>query len=537
LTEHLDLEEFVLFSSAAGVIGSPGQGNYAAGNAFLDGLAAYRQARGLPARSMAWGQWAQATGMTGHLDKDDLARMARSGIGALSNEEGLELFDIGRSLDRRLVVPVRLDLGALRRNAQAGLLPPLLNKLTQAPTQQKSATAGRWLARRLKEVPDDERERTALELVRAEIAMVLGHQTAEAVPAQQPFLELGFDSLMAVELRNRLSVASGLRLSATLVFDYPTPVALADHLRISLAGLNDSAEHAADASEATSAKASAAEDEQTITFRSLLSHASSSGMAGEFMGLLTTASKFRPTFSTPSEIIKELVPVRLSVGASHPGLICVPSMLAISGPHQYAKFAGSFRGERDVAVLPLLGFNAGERLPANMSVAIETHAEAVLGLTEGAPFVLAGHSTGGALAYALASRLESIGAPVMGVVLIDTYPPASTALAEALGPVMAGMVEREGTYVSMNDTRLTAMGAYSVLLSEWEPVELVTPTLLVKAAEPMSSESANGDWRSSWEFARETIEAPGNHFTMMEDHSDATAHAVREWMLALPDLK
>ena len=228
LTRDLDLREFVMFSSAAGVIGSPGQGNYAAGNAFLDALASYRQARGLPARSMAWGYWAQATEMSGHLGEDDLARMARSGIGALSNDEGLELFDISCSVARTMVVPVRLDIGALRAVAQSGLLPALLSGLVRVPVRR--ANGSRSLAARLAGVPEAEREKTVLDLVRSEVAVVLGHGTLVAVDAHRAFKELGFDSLLAVELRNRLHTATGLRLPATLVFDYPTPTGVARYL-------------------------------------------------------------------------------------------------------------------------------------------------------------------------------------------------------------------------------------------------------------------------------------------------------------------
>jgi polyketide synthase 12 len=227
-TEHLDLQGFVLFSSAAGVIGSPGQGNYAAANAFLDSLAAYRQARGLPGTSMAWGQWAQATGMTGHLEQEDVARKTRLGMGALSNAEGLELFDVARATARALVVPVRLDQGVLRSSAQAGLLPALLSDLLQGA--KRRVNEGRSLAARLAGVPEPERENLVLDMVRGEAAIVLGHSGPGAVDAQRAFKDLGFDSLAAVELRNRLNIATGLQLPATLVFDYPTPAVAANFL-------------------------------------------------------------------------------------------------------------------------------------------------------------------------------------------------------------------------------------------------------------------------------------------------------------------
>jgi len=236
LTQGMDLSAFVLFSSAVGTLGGLGQGNYAAANAFLDGLAAHRRALGLPAVSMAWGLWAQDSAMTGRLDEQDRMRIARSGVGALSARQGLELFDAVRAMDEALVVPVRLDLAALRSQARAGLVPALLRGLVRAPERRPGAGAGGSLARRLAGVPEEERERVLLDLVRGEAAVVLGHASVQAIDEQRAFKELGFDSLTAVELRNRLNIATGLHLPATLLFDYPAPTTLAKHLLGELAG-------------------------------------------------------------------------------------------------------------------------------------------------------------------------------------------------------------------------------------------------------------------------------------------------------------
>jgi candicidin polyketide synthase FscC len=233
LTAEHELSAFVLFSSAAGTFGNAGQGNYAAANAFLDMLAAHRRARGLPATSMAWGLWEQVGGATtAELDRMDQARLARSGFAALSDEEGLELFDTALSLDRALALPVRLDAAALRARARAGTLPALLRGLVRAaslPGASRDAGAGQ-LALRLRALPTQERGEAALEVVRAEVATVLGHTSARAIDSQSTFKELGFDSLTAVELRNRLCAATGLRLPATLIFDHPTASALAERL-------------------------------------------------------------------------------------------------------------------------------------------------------------------------------------------------------------------------------------------------------------------------------------------------------------------
>ncbi|MFD0352328.1 type I polyketide synthase, partial [Streptomyces sp. NPDC127110] len=240
LTRDLDLTAFVLFSSAAGVIGGPAQGNYAAANAFLDALAQHRCAQGLPATSLAWGLWDEASGMTGHLSEEDVARMARSGMVAFSPAEGLALLDAGTADGTPLLVPVRLDQAALRTMATAHTLPALARGLVRVSARRTVESAdgagGSALARRLTALSPDDQLRTLLDLVRTHAAAVLGHSTAEAVGAERAFKELGFDSLTAVELRNRLGGATGLRLPATIVFDHPTPSSLARRLRTALVG-------------------------------------------------------------------------------------------------------------------------------------------------------------------------------------------------------------------------------------------------------------------------------------------------------------
>ncbi|MGW1819904.1 type I polyketide synthase, partial [Streptomyces sp. NPDC002125] len=238
LTRELDLSAFVLFSSGAGVLGNAGQGNYAAANGFLDGLAHERRAQGLPAVSLAWGLWSQASGMTGHLDDAGLARLARSGLLGLSSAEGLALFDAALGSDEALLVPTKLDYTALRNQVATGDLPPLLRGLVRAPRRaaqgaepvQDAAT----YAERLAALSEEDRLRDLLDLVRDASASVLGHATRGAIGARQAFKDLGFDSLASVELRNRITRATGARLPVTLVFDHPTPTALARHLRAEL---------------------------------------------------------------------------------------------------------------------------------------------------------------------------------------------------------------------------------------------------------------------------------------------------------------
>ncbi len=230
LTAGLELDAFVLFSSVAGTLGSAGQGSYASANAFLDSLAEYRWERGLVATSMAWGPWVAEAGMTSGLGEGDLARVAALGVRPLSGERGLDLFDAALAARRARVVPVSLDRALLRSRASSGDLPALLRGVVSVPVRRGAGQRRDSLAGRLEGLAQGERERLVLELVRGHAAGVLGHSSAEAVPAGRTFKELGFDSLAGVELRNRLSTETGLRLPATLTFDFPTPEVLSEYL-------------------------------------------------------------------------------------------------------------------------------------------------------------------------------------------------------------------------------------------------------------------------------------------------------------------
>ncbi|TQM85576.1 thioester reductase-like protein [Saccharothrix saharensis] len=218
LTRGHDLTAFVLFSSIAGVIGGAGQGNYAAANAYLDGLAAHRAALGLPATSVAWGLWAESSGITSGLSELDRARIARAGFRPVETEQGLAMLDAAVASGVPALVGAPLDLAALR--ARPDQAPALLRTLL--PPVRPVARTGAPVPN-LAELPAAERWAVVGELVRREVASVLG------LPGEvedKPFPDLGFDSLLSVELRNRVAAATGLALPATVVFDHPTPGAL-----------------------------------------------------------------------------------------------------------------------------------------------------------------------------------------------------------------------------------------------------------------------------------------------------------------------
>ncbi|CAL2066875.1 MULTISPECIES: type I polyketide synthase [Streptomyces] len=238
-----ELSAFVVFSSVSGILGSAGQGNYAAANTFLDAFAESRRAQGLPATSLAWGLWEQGGGMADRLDQADLTRLKRLGLAPIAMDEGLRLFDAALALDRATVVPLRLDLGGLQ-----GTVPPVLRGLRgpargTARRTAQSAPKGA-LGERLAGLPAAEREQVVLDLVRGEVAAVLGHSSTQAVQPEHAFQDAGFDSLTSVELRNRLNAATGLRLPATLVFDHPTPLALSRFLLAETLGVQERPETA-----------------------------------------------------------------------------------------------------------------------------------------------------------------------------------------------------------------------------------------------------------------------------------------------------
>ncbi|MCZ1005605.1 type I polyketide synthase [Streptomyces lydicus] len=512
LTRDLDLSAFVMFSSAAGIFGGPGQGSYAAANAMLDALAEQRHAAGLPALSLAWGPWEQSGAMTRDLAEVDMRRMKRSGVRPLSDEEGLALFDAARAAGKPVMVPIRLDLATVRSADDTDVLAPaLLKGLVSRGRRAVAAEPGPSLSDQLAGKPADQQDLVLLDLLRTHIRVVLGHGPAHDVAADREFLELGFDSLTTVELRNGLTAATGLRLAPAALFDHSTPMALARHLR------NELTERAP------------APDAPAFVMGTLLRQAADTHRAGAFLALLTEMSQFRPAFHTGVASS----PVRLGEGGRGPAVICVPSMLAVSGPHQYARLAAPFRGERDVWALPLPGFSRDEQVPATQLAVLEALASGIEEARLAEPFVLLGHSTGGILAHALAAHLEARGTGPAGVVLADVLDLSEGDERDAIAPALvSAILERNHVHVPVDDTRLTAMGAYLRLFQGWKPTVVDAPTLFLRASEPMVQEAApeTDQWRTSWTLDHVALDVPGNHFTMLEQHSDIAAGLVEDWL-------
>jgi thioesterase domain-containing protein len=387
-------------------------------------------------------------------------------------------------------------------------------------TARRESTAT-W-ARRLAAMTAAAREEAVLDLVRDEVAAVLGHGSGAQVQAGQAFLELGFDSVTALELRSRISQVTGLRLPAAVVFDHPTAAALARRICAEL-----------DAEPAAAGPAGAGPAGAAPSLGGLYERALSEERTGEFMDLLRGLARFRPTFTSGSGLERAPDPVVLARGGAAPGLVCLPSFVGKSGAYLYARFADAFRGVRPVRVLSTPGFAAGEPLAATADALIGLHADRITGGEARSPLVLVGHSSGGLLAHALAARLENLGSGPAAVVLMDTYSPGNMrTLNEAERGFTRGLAAQNlPTRGDDDDAWLTAMAHY-LSLDWWDLSAIEAPTLLVRAQEPMAGAAENESWKLSWEFAAEVtvVDVPGNHFTMMAQHAATTARAVTEWL-------
>ncbi|MBI0292991.1 acyltransferase domain-containing protein [Streptomyces sp. PRKS01-29] len=546
LTTGMDLSAFVLFSSTAGLLGAAGQGNYAAANVFLDGLASLRRTQGLPGVSLAWGRWAEDSGVTPP-GRDDVAP---TGLVPLSSEEGLELFDAGVISDTAVVIPARLDMRALR--AQDATLPAVFRSLVPDPPVRRAARAAEsevdhpaQLRQRLAGLSAAETDEVLLELVRTVAAAVLGFASHDDIDTGHGFIEMGFNSLTAVEFRNQLAALTGLRLNTTVVFDYPSPGEMVAHLRPRLAAEVASGPAARQVREQTGPAAPVAapaaepvspapQADAPDTLGSLYRQAARQGQIRVGMDLLVNAARLRPTFENPADYEGNIRPARLSRGPERPRLMCFSSPVALGGVHQYARFAAPFRGNRDVAGLGTIGSVEGESLPVTLDAVFHLQARIVAEYAEGAPVVLCGSSAGGMFAHSVAATLESQGTPVAGVVLMDTYHPDSTKLGQFEDAWLDEMYERD-ELVSMEGIRMSAMGWYSHLLEGWKPPETSVPSLHVRASETVHRVDPDAEaqsWQADWP-ADSVIDVPGNHFSMMEKHAETTAQAVENWVANL----
>ncbi|WP_323188221.1 type I polyketide synthase [Streptomyces sp. NBC_00249] len=526
---HLDellgeraLDAFVLFSSGAAAWGSGAQSAYAAANASLDALAEHRQARGLTATSIAWGAW----GGGGMVDLAAEERLRLRGLDPM--DPARAVLALRRAVEHgdTAVIVADVDWKRFLPGFTAARPSPLLAGLPEVArllAAEETGAGGRadtepLLARRLAGLSGAERDAAVLEFVRSEAAAVLGHPSADAVRDRHVFLELGFDSLTAVQLAKRLSMATGLKLPSTLVFDHPTPTAVTTRLLTLL-------------TETPAAPLKADQDDLLV---GLYRRAGELGRLTEGIEMLTAAARLRPVFDTASAAGHRPVPVRLAHGTEGPQLVCFGPYMAPSGVHQYARFAAAFGGRRTVWALPEPGFGPGEALPQDVAALVEVHVQSVAECAGEEPVVLVGYSSGGWVAHAVACRLEELGRPVEGIVMLDSF-----TRTQGLGDRFQSAVVREQSarfdFISAPGTQLTAMGGYLAAFEHWDAPDAKVPTLVVRAEDRMADGEPGADDRPpAPEHARTVTEVPGNHYTLMERHAQSTARAVDEWLVQLP---
>ena len=253
--------------------------------------------------------------------------------------------------------------------------------------------------------------------------------------------------------------------------------------------------------------------------------------AAAFLEKIERDSRSRPTFDLVGARDFARRPVRLSTGSAPETLICVPALLALCGPHQFARFSHGFRGIRNTLVPHIPGFLAEERLPESLDVAIAHQMSAVeAAVGRDSPLILAGYSTGGAFAHVLASRLEATGRRVSAVVLLDTYPPGPGGVpAEQVSAIVHHLRTNREWRSYLNETRLTAMGSYIRALADVELRPIEAPTLLLRAEQPMAAVDGD-DWRAWWPFPHDTRDVPGDHYSMMQLHARTAAETVESWL-------
>ncbi|MFE9769910.1 type I polyketide synthase [Streptomyces sp. NPDC005808] len=379
-------------------------------------------------------------------------------------------------------------------------------------------TSGEFAAQ-LRDAPAAERHWLLVGLVTQHAAAGLGHDSAEAIEKDTNFLEQGFDSLTALKMRNNLQKVLGVRLSPTLLFDHPTPVRLARHLAERLLG-----------SEAVD---EAPQPGANGLLGQLFRHSRDIGKPVEYTELLINLASFRPTYEDHASLQTphRAVPLaRAGTEDARPALISCCTMSMLSGAHEYARLAAGFRGVRDVYALPHPGFGAGQDLPASRDTLLRTHADTVLRTVGDSPFVLTGHSGGAMVASVLSLELARQGRAPEAVVLMDSYPVDSPVLVNWIPQMLDGMVERDSAYTPMDDYRTTAWAAYLQFFFDWKAQPLDIPTLLVRAADPLGTIPEDADWRAHWPYRHDVVDVPGDHFTMLGDHSEDVAKRIQGWL-------
>ncbi|MGW4173481.1 SDR family NAD(P)-dependent oxidoreductase [Streptomyces chartreusis] len=542
-TKGLGLSAFVLYSSAAGVLGRPGQSNYSAANGFLDALARHRTAHGLPAQALAWGPWTTADdeGMAARVTPE---RLNEGGVLSITEAEGVRLLDRAMRIPEPVLVPIPLDLAAVTDSAAPAVLADLLPTPTTRPpggaAEPVAAVAqapGAW-RERLASLAPHERETALAELIRVEVAAVLGFPDPAALPTERPFTEIGFDSLTAVQVRNRISAFTRVRLAPTVVLEYPSPSELAAHVHAALmdAGAlppvrNGSA--TPERAKADPGDAPAEPDTPLPSYRFSTVYHQVLREKGplEAMALRYLASYALPTIPDGDHTGHTIPPVRLAQGDGAP-IAYIPDYL--TPLHRIpTALAEQFKGERDLFLLEHPGFATDRAaVPHGMAALVRAHAATVRSLpTDQAP-VLVGYCAGGVVAHAVARHLARTGHAPAGVVLIDTHAgvlrrddPRGLALMSAGAALPADIVDE------LDDALLIAGGGYARVLENWQPEPSPVPTLLLRGrpTSHMREADPERDWQPRWPLPHDCADLPGDHYSVLNRDADSTAAAIRTW--------
>ncbi|WP_378741131.1 SDR family NAD(P)-dependent oxidoreductase [Nocardia brasiliensis] len=539
LTRDRDLALFVLFSSVAGVVGGPGQGNYAAANTFLDGLAEYRRARGLAATSIAWGFWASGTdGVIQRSGSGTFALNGHSGFRMLSDEQGLALFDAAIAQHRATVTATCLDTAALAASARAGLLAPLLRGLAPATrrkvgtgTEPRSSEFG-YLSRKIMGLDNDAQDKILMEFIVERATAILGYASFEDFGAS--FIDAGFNSVTAMEIRNDLNKATGLRLTPMSVFDHRGPAELARHVRNEIinAGYANSNPVIIDAKRVVP---EGNRDGEALS--GLFKDSVAAGNIEKGLEFLSSAARLRPVFDSDCDLAEMPAPIRLSDGdSSSPHLIFISTPVFTGGVHQHLRISAPFRGKRKVTSVPLPGFKGNEPLPSSSTAAIDLLVRTVLDVAGEDSFVLVGYSSGGSLAYATAAEIaRDPDNRLMGVVLLDTFS-ADGADALPVESLVNAMLEKEGTFGTLNDARLTATVAWLEMLLNFSPNPAPFEVLLVRCTRASFRKLSPQSGRyedvlvSRWWPSQAVSSVPADHFSIIADDSNVAAAAIDEWL-------
>lgn len=384
----------------------------------------------------------------------------------------------------------------------------------------------------------DEQLAAAIEVVCEHAAAVLGRDGAAGLDAGQAFADSGFNSLSAVELRNRLTAVTAVTLAATAIFDHPTPTELAQYLITQIDGHGSSAAAAANPAERIDA------------LTDLFLQACDAGRDADGWKMVALASNTRERMSSPvrNNVSKNVA--LLADGISDVVVICIPTLTVLSDQREYRDIANAMTGRHSVYSLTLPGFDSSDALPQNADMIVETVSNAIIDVVGGScRFVLSGYSSGGVLAYALCSHLSvKHQRNPLGVALIDTYLPsqiANPSMNEGFSPNDTGKgLSREVIRVArmlnrLTATRLTAAATYAAIFQAWEPGRSMAPVLNIVAKDRIATvenlrEERINRWRTAAaEAAYSVAEVPGDHFGMMSTSSEAIATEIHDWISGL----